>query len=204
MLNTISSNVTLSCKIQRSEFIAFLYPASSVEIAKEIFSRHNAEYRNATHNCYAYIIGRKQEWQYYSDQGEPSGTAGKPILNALLKYNLTNVLAVVTRYYGGIKLGVRGLIDAYHHTTDAAIQTANLSEFRSLQSLLTQFPYALLDSFKHYLTSNQAELKVIAYSDQIVAEIHYPEDIAESFHLYISDLTQKGLLQIIKPEVDKR
>ncbi|MDZ4182239.1 MAG: YigZ family protein, partial [Candidatus Cloacimonadaceae bacterium] len=113
-LFTVSEISYTAQKIQRSEFIAWLYPAQNVDQARELIAAHNKAHADATHNCYAYVIGFDRETQYYSDAGEPSGTAGKPMLNALLSASMTNVLAIVTRHFGGIKLGVRGLIEAYH------------------------------------------------------------------------------------------
>src|SRR5687768_10618077 len=99
-------------KIKNSVFICHLRPAQTVEEAKAFISEISGQYKDATHNCWAYITGKNGDIFHSSDAGEPAGTAGKPILNTLNKYRLTNISAVVTRYYGGVKLGVRGLIDA--------------------------------------------------------------------------------------------
>ena len=144
-LFTISSPSQFRQKIQRSEFICFLFPISDVEQAREIISAHNREYANATHNCYAYICGFAQETQYYSDAGEPHGTAGKPILNSLLRGGMTNCLAIVTRYYGGIKLGVKGLIDAYGGTVEEALSLAARVEAVPQVSLEIKADYAIAE-----------------------------------------------------------
>jgi len=91
---------------------------------KEISDQH----KQATHNCWAYRIGATSVEEHYSDDGEPSGTAGKPILGAILRKDLTNTLVVVTRYYGGIKLGVRGLIEAYGSTASLALDSSGVIE----------------------------------------------------------------------------
>ena len=116
-----------------------------MEQAREIISAHNREYANATHNCYAYICGFAQETQYYSDAGEPHGTAGKPILNSLLRGGMTNCLAIVTRYYGGIKLGVKGLIDAYGGTVEEALSLAARVEAVPQVSLEIKADYAIAE-----------------------------------------------------------
>lgn len=200
MLKTINETVSSSMKEQRSEFIAFLYPIDEKDNVKEIFARHSEQYRNATHNCYAYVIGKKQEWQYYSDQGEPSGTAGKPILNTLLKHNLTNVIAIVTRYYGGIKLGVRGLIDAYSEAVEQAILSASLIEYHALETITLVLDYSVLESLKHYLKSRESNLNVLEYANNITAEIAYPEEYKNDIENHLNDLTQKGLVKIVTHE----
>jgi len=200
MLKTINDTVSISMKVQRSEFIAFLYPVDEAGKVKEIFAGHCEQYRNATHNCYAYVIGKKQECQYYSDQGEPSGTAGKPILNMLLKYELTNIMAIVTRYYGGIKLGVRGLIDAYSETVEQAIMSAVLSEFHTMESIHITLDYSVLESLRHFLKAHESTLTVSDFGTDITAEIAYPEEKHNEIGSYLNDLTQKGLIRIITPK----
>ncbi len=200
MLKTINDIVSSSMKEQRSEFIAFLYPIDDVSKVKEIFAAHSEQYRDATHNCYAYIIGKKQEWQYYSDQGEPNGTAGKPILNMLLKYEITNVLAIVTRYYGGIKLGVRGLIDAYADAVEKVINNTSLLDYHAYVRIHVSLNYTILDSLKHFLKTHDAMLNVVEYSGDITADIDYPEEVHNEVSHYLNDLTQRGLVRILSSQ----
>jgi uncharacterized YigZ family protein len=197
MMKTINDIATASVKILRSEFSSFLYPVDDVSKVKEIVAFHLEQHRNATHNCYAYVIGKKQEWQYYSDQGEPSGTAGKPILNILLKYELTNVLAVVTRYYGGIKLGIRGLIDAYSEAMEKTILNATLIEFHALETIQIKLDYSVLESLRHFLKKHNSTLNNQEFSDIVAAEIVYPEVNRSDIVSYLNDLTQKGLVRIL-------
>lgn len=112
-------------KIKRSVFIANVEACHDEEEAKIFLNRITSEHHNATHNCRAYIIG---ETEYSSDDGEPSGTAGRPILNAIKRSGLVNVMVIVTRYYGGVKLGVRGLIDAYGGVAEKALSMAGSAE----------------------------------------------------------------------------
>lgn len=197
MLKTINDIVSSTMKEQRSEFIAFLYPVEDINKVKEIFSGHSEKYKDATHNCYAYIIGKKQEQQYYSDQGEPSGTAGKPILNTLLKHDLTNILAIVTRYYGGVKLGVRGLIDAYSEAVEQAILSADLRDYFAMETAIISINYSILESLKHFLISHNAILNVSEYSTDIKADLAYPEENRTEVLGYLNDLTQKGFIKIL-------
>ncbi len=110
-------------KIQRSRFIGRAEPCYSDEGAREILKKIKAEYRDATHHCYAYVINSKgYKSEFSSDNGEPPGTAGRPILGAIKRSGLENIIVVVTRYFGGKKLGVRGLIEAYGLTAEKTLE----------------------------------------------------------------------------------
>ena len=200
MIKTIAENSSGSVKIQRSEFIAFLYPVKDTEQVKSILAVHNEKYKDASHNCYAYVLGKKQETQYYSDQGEPGGTAGKPILNALLRHKLTNVLAIVTRYFGGVKLGVRGLIDAYSQSMEELIKLSELTDFRPTSEISFHCSYHILENLKHLMYKHSAEIITDEFSDIVKGRIIYPLDKAKEINALIMDLTNRQLLTIINSE----
>jgi len=122
---TIEGIIETKINIERSIFIATICGVQSEEEAKAFIGEMNKKYPDATHNCPAYrIISRNNIIEFSSDAGEPSGTAGLPMLNTLRKHQILNVSVVVTRYFGGVKLGVRGLIDAYSQAVDKVIQEA--------------------------------------------------------------------------------
>lgn len=123
---TIDSPATGLYKEKGSRFISFAYPVSTEAAVKEIVDGLRKEYHDARHHCYAYIIGSKLDKWRINDDGEPSGTAGKPIHGQLLSFGLTNVLVVVVRYFGGTKLGVSGLINAYKLATQDALNAATI------------------------------------------------------------------------------
>ena len=118
--------VTYEEKIKRSVFIANVSLCHDEGEARDFLTQIISQHRDATHNCRAYVLSNGTE--YSSDDGEPSGTAGRPILNAIKHSELVNVIAVVTRYFGGVKLGVRGLIDAYGGTAAKALELAGKVE----------------------------------------------------------------------------
>ena len=122
LYNEPEKSVTYEEKIKRSVFIANLEICHNEVEAKNFLNKITSQHRDATHNCRAYIFENENE--YFSDDGEPSGTAGRPILNAIKKSELVNVMVIVTRYFGGVKLGVRGLIDAYGGTAEKALNMA--------------------------------------------------------------------------------
>lgn len=185
MPKTIGARYQTDIKILRSHFIATIYPAQSAAEIKSLLLEHNQLYSDATHNCYAYILGYKQETTYYADAGEPSGTAGKPILNELLRSGLTNVLAVVTRYYGGIKLGVKGLIDAYGEAVAMVIASAELVEVRNLINMAIECDYPTFESLKHKAEEWDTQALDIRYSDWV------------RFTLPIPDTALKAALKIL-------
>lgn len=128
-------------KDRSSKFIGIILPVENIEVVKKHLQEIKKEYYDATHHCYAYILGINKEVQFDSDAGEPVGTAGKPILNTLLSYEITNTLAVVIRYYGGTKLGIPGLINAYKTATQLAIENNEIITKYIFDQLLVFVPY---------------------------------------------------------------
>ena len=124
--NTIESPATGLYKEKGSKFMSFAHPIFSEEAVKDVVAELRKEFHDARHHCFAYIIGSKANKWRINDDGEPSGTAGKPIHGQLLSYGLTNILVVVVRYFGGTKLGVSGLINAYKLATQEALNSATI------------------------------------------------------------------------------
>ena len=139
--------------IQKSEFICRLYRVESVEMVDSILETVRKKHYDATHNCYAYIIGDNQEIQKCSDDGEPSKTAGTPMMDVLKKNNMTNILAIVTRYFGGILLGAGGLVRAYSSSVSECLKKASLFDIKM------QTKFQLTTSYAGY----NSILKVIPY-----------------------------------------
>ena len=133
-------------KEKMSKFISFVEPASSADEAKAIVKKYQNEYYDARHVCWAYMIGTDRNEYLSSDNGEPSGTAGKPILGQLNSFELTNVVAVVIRYFGGIKLGTSGLIVAYREATRLAIEAGEILECHEQARHTFEFPYLSMNA----------------------------------------------------------
>ena len=125
---TIAEPISHEITIEKSRFICSLAKVASEEEAQEFIKKIKKEYWNATHNCSAYVIGENSKAERSSDDGEPSGTAGIPMLEVLRKNSLYNVAAVVTRYFGGIKLGAGGLVRAYTGSVAEAVEAAGLAQ----------------------------------------------------------------------------
>ena len=143
--NTIKGTSEGYYKEKGSKFIARAFHVESEEGAKEYLLQMKKEYHDARHHCYAFRIQPEDEFFRSSDDGEPSGTAGKPILNQILSADLFDVLVVVTRYFGGTKLGVPGLIRAYKTATRDAIDQAKITELTITRTLTLLFDYPLMN-----------------------------------------------------------
>lgn len=143
-------------KEKGSRFIAFAYPVESQEETKSILERIRKEYHDARHHCYAYMIGQDRLTWRVNDDGEPSGTAGKPILGQINSANLTNILIVVIRYFGGTLLGVSGLINAYRTAACEAIKNAETVERTLYEYHEIKFPYSCINDVMKILKEQGA------------------------------------------------
>lgn len=172
---TIAKNTTYEQIIKKSRFICSIARASSDEEAQQFIASIQAANKKATHNCFAYMIGDNDQIQRESDNGEPSGTAGIPILESLKLAKIHNVVAVVTRYFGGIKLGAGGLIRAYSNTTTEAIHQAGLVQRIKQKILKITVTYALHDLLLYYLKENNLEVASEEYGVNVETSIYVNE-----------------------------
>ena len=136
---------------KKSKFLSFIFPISSVEDTKEILDEYRKKYYDARHVCWAYMLGHEREEFRFNDDGEPSGTAGKPILGQINSSELTNVLIIVVRYFGGTLLGTGGLIRAYKDAAAVAIAEANIIEKTVDDKIKIHFEYVLLNDVMRVL-----------------------------------------------------
>ena len=142
---TLKSSCKGQYKEKGSRFLAFGFPASSEETVQEILKTYRKKFFDARHICYAYRLGPEGDIQRANDDGEPSSTAGKPILGQLLSFDLTNILLIVVRYFGGVKLGTGGLAQAYKAAARDALDQADIIEERVMETLTLQFTYEQTD-----------------------------------------------------------
>ena len=137
-MKTINKTYTNELNIKKSEFICRLIPATNEKQAKEIINKISDNFKDATHNCSAYVV---TDGEGYDDNGEPSGTAGKPMLNVLKKNEIQNIVAVVTRYFGGIKLGAGGLVRAYSKSVLNTLEIAEIINMEQYHIFQLKFTY---------------------------------------------------------------
>ena len=144
LYKTISEPSTATIREKMSRFIAFAHPVETAQQAKEVIAEYQRKYHDARHVCWAYMLGQERKDFLSNDNGEPSGTAGKPILGQINSFGLTNIVIVVVRYFGGIKLGTPGLIQAYREAARSAIEEATVVEKRVKVTSTVSFGYVSL------------------------------------------------------------
>ena len=189
-------------KIKRSTFICSLKFTETIKQAKEFISATSSEHKNATHNCWAYIVGDKGETYHCSDAGEPSGTAGQPMLNALKSYGTTNITAVVTRHFGGVKLGIKGLIDAYSEAVKKTLEQKKLVKLIKTEKFQIITPYSFNDTLVYQLDKYSGAIINTDYSDIITYDFEVEQKEASKLEKYLLGLQNSGTLKYSKKLVD--
>jgi uncharacterized YigZ family protein len=168
-------------KVTGSRFIADLIPASSKEEVESALDRIRKEFYDATHHCYAYRLGINGELTRAADDGEPSGTAGKPILTVLTGAQLTNILCVVTRYFGGTKLGTGGLVRAYSEATKLAIDGVKTKEVFIKDSIIITSSYEDHPLLERFLAGYSIQPRESDFSDKVILKIDVRRSLAQKF-----------------------
>lgn len=167
-MKTIAKKSTSELKIKKSQFICRLYPTKTKEESKKIIQKVSEEFKDATHNCTAYIT---ENGEGYDDNGEPSGTAGKPMINALRKNDLHNITAIVTRYFGGIKLGAGGLVRAYSKSVLEAIENSKIIDMEQFDVYTIEFKYEDMKLIESELRNNKLKTINKTYHEKIEYEV---------------------------------
>lgn len=175
--------------IQKSRFIAFFDRVENEADAQAFIEKIKKEHWNANHNCSAYLIGERDEIQKANDDGEPSGTAGVPMLEVLKKRGLKDTVVVVTRYFGGIKLGAGGLIRAYGGAVSEGLNAVGVVR-RSLMTIVhTGVDYHWLGKVEHALRESTYRLKGIEYLESVDVQAYVPVAEIEAFEAWMTDVT---------------
>ncbi|WP_345242322.1 YigZ family protein [Pontibacillus salipaludis] len=175
--------------IQKSRFIGYVKRVETEEEAKAFVQEIKKKHSNATHNCSAYMVGEHDQIQKAHDDGEPSGTAGVPILDVLKKKGLKDTAVVVTRYFGGIKLGAGGLIRAYSGATSQALETTGIVRRQLMRTMKVTADYTLLGKVENALRNSQYALKGINYLEHVELEVYVVEGEEDAFTSWMVDLT---------------
>lgn len=176
-------------EIKKSKFISYLYPVENEKQAKEKIVFLKKEHKNAAHVVHAFITGQSKSNKGMSDDGEPSGTAGKPVLSMIDAKNFTNLVVIAVRYYGGIKLGTGGLVKAYSDAADLVIKETEFKRLRNEKEIEIVFSYRLEGIVNSFLESKGIRIKEKNYSDKVALNIIVEEEFAE---LIISELVDLG------------
>lgn len=164
---TIEDTAHTEWEINKSRFLTYVKHVKTELQAQEFITSIKKKHFDARHNCSAYIIGERNEIQKSSDDGEPSGTAGTPMLEVLKKNELSDIVVVVTRYFGGIKLGAGGLIRAYGKSVTLGLETAKIVKKTIFNRYLLELDYDLIGSIENYLHQQEIRIQDKTYSDKV-------------------------------------
>ncbi|WEG74125.1 YigZ family protein [Vagococcus intermedius] len=185
---TVKEDGTHETEIKKSRFICTLFRIKTETEAKEIIQAIKKEHWKASHNCHAYVLGDNSDCQRSSDDGEPSGTAGIPMLEILKKRELINTLAVVTRYFGGTELGKGGLIRAYGGAVNEALDSIGIVEGKLQQEIMLTVDYAQHSKVENFLANSSYDLKATEFTDKVILTCMIDENKLSAFETDITEL----------------
>ncbi|WP_411087952.1 YigZ family protein [Streptomyces sp. 061-3] len=184
-------------EINRSRFICALAPAATEQEAQNFVARIRREHPTATHNCFAYVIGADASVQKASDDGEPGGTAGVPMLQMLMRREMRYVVAVVTRYYGGVKLGAGGLIRAYGGVVGEALDELGTITRQRFRLATITVGHQRAGRLENDLRATGLAVREVRYAEAVIIEIGLPDSDVESFRGWLADATAgEALLEL--------
>ncbi|MCF7802986.1 MAG: YigZ family protein [Candidatus Marinimicrobia bacterium] len=187
---TVKEYATARFKEKGSKFIGHIYPVNSRDDAAQRLSEVKQEYYDATHNCSAYVIGLGDETDFhYDDDGEPSGTAGKPIYQAITGADLTNVIIIITRYFGGTKLGTGGLIRAYGESAHLTIENATIVRKVLTETVSLETTYEDISAVMRTIENMEARITDQDYGEKIRITVAVRQSLAEQFRRQLIDST---------------
>ena len=175
--------------VKKSRFIGITYPVNTPEEAADFVNSIKKKYYDARHNCYAYVIGDNRDQIKFSDDGEPGGTAGKPMLDVLLGSGITNIVVVVTRYFGGTLLGTGGLVRAYSDAAKEAVEASVTYTVERKIRLKIETDYTSFQSLERLFKSKDNVTFETEYSDKILMNVGIPVDLAEEIEKSVTEIT---------------
>lgn len=183
---------------KRSRFIGHIWPVDSEDQAQELIRRVKKQHYDARHNCWCYLLGSTVV--RYSDDGEPQGTAGQPMLNVFQRENVTNVVCVVTRYFGGILLGAGGLTRAYSKSARDALAAAGAAEMGLWATADIPCPYALFERVRGEVTALGGTVDEAEYGADIRLRVSLPAQTAETLRARLTELSAGGIAMTVTAE----
>ena len=186
---TLAEGGEAEYEIQKSRFIAYTAHVTTEEAAQEFIRSIKKKDFDARHHCSAWVLGKNASLQRSNDDGEPGGTAGNPILEAIKKNGLTDIVIVVTRYFGGIKLGAGGLIRAYSHTAVLGIEASLQEQMVLFQRIALSIDYTLLGTLENFLRQQGIRIEDSAYADKVTLTLLLEKEKAGDVLASLTDLT---------------
>lgn len=189
LYTTIAQEAQAEQIIERSRFIGHVKPVESREEADAFLQGIRLRHKQANHNVPALIVGKNQELQWTSDDGEPQGTSGAPMLQMIAKEGLTNLVVVVTRYFGGVKLGPGGLVRAYTSTAKLALEEAGLADVKEIRTVRIALDYSQLGKVQNQAAEGAFQIQEIQYLDLVHLTILVEPEELSDVRSWFSDLT---------------
>ncbi|MBL0799689.1 MULTISPECIES: YigZ family protein [Streptomyces] len=186
---TVAREGVHETEINRSRFLCTLAPAATEEEAQAVIARVRRAHADATHNCYAYVIGADASVQKAADDGEPGGTAGVPMLQMLLRRDIRYAVAVVTRYYGGVKLGAGGLIRAYGGSVGEALDALGTRTRRRFRLASVTVGHERAGRLQNDLRAAGRTIRDVHYGERVTLDIGLPDAEVEAFRGWLADAT---------------
>lgn len=188
---------------KKSKFIGYAKPVKTQEEAVEFISKIKSKHWDATHNVYAYVL-RENNIQRYSDDGEPSGTAGVPVLDVMLKESLVDVCVVATRYFGGTLLGAGGLVRAYSHTSKIALEAAGIITMAQCSVMSAEVDYSFYDRLNILLSDFSAVILDTSFSDKVCVDFSVKQNTVDFLNAKLIDVSNgKYALKFLRNEFSK-
>ena len=189
LYSTVRAEASAEQIIEKSRFIAYVSPAETREEADEFIASIRKKHKDATHNVPAMVLGDKFQIQWGSDDGEPQGTSGAPIVQMLVAQGITNVVVVVTRYFGGIKLGTGGLVRAYTSSAKLGLEAAGICDVCERQVMTYALDYTYLAKLQNLAGGALLTIETLTYTDVVQAELSCMPERADEVKNLIANLT---------------
>ena len=186
--------------INKSRFIGYAEPVKTVEEALAFLDRIRTRHKDATHNCYAYIIGQNAGIMRYSDDGEPGGTAGMPIIEVMKARGVVDCAVVVTRYFGGVLLGAGGLVRAYSHSCAIALNAAQVCEMHPTEKWMFEVSYPLWDKVQHTLKSLPVRVENTEFTTAVAFELSVKSADSEQVRAELVRVTDGRVEEMLEEE----
>ena len=195
--STVLSSASAEIVIEKSRFIGQSFHVEDLEETENIIKEVKKKYYDATHNCFAYIIGEDMSIAKASDDGEPSSTAGVPMLEVMKKLNLTNTLVIATRYFGGIKLGASGLIRAYAKTAKISLEANSIVNKDVFNRIILEIDYSLIGRIQKFLENNQIIYDAPVFTEKVEFILYAKDEKIEDLQKDILDITNANCKLVI-------
>lgn len=195
--STVLSSASAEIVIEKSRFIGHSFHVEDIEETENIIKDVKKKYYDATHNCFAYIMGEDMSIAKANDDGEPSSTAGAPMLELLKKLNLTNTLLIATRYFGGIKLGASGLIRAYAKTAKISLEANSIVNKDVFNRIILEIDYSLIGRIQKFLENNQIIHDAPIFTEKVELNLYAKDEKIEGLQKDLLDITNANCKLVI-------